>query len=210
MKLSPAAQQSLMLLRSTTPDLLEAERFISAASRGLNTIVANILDILVDPNTTVNSCTALHMALGPQARMGDIQLIELITLLMDSHSDPNVLDCTGSSPLSLAIRTRILDSTRYDIVDELCKGRADVNARDGSTYTPFHMAAYYGRTSAARRLMNSERTLTVRPHHSLGRGWSHVKNTETLGGLDRKQLFISPQGADTYTQPTCSSPSKHS
>eukprot|EP00438_Fugacium_kawagutii_P011328 Skav221757 [mRNA] locus=scaffold1904:5345:6745:- [translate_table: standard] len=112
-----------------------------------------MLDILVDPNTTVNSCTALHMALGPQARIGDIQLIELITLLMDSHSDPNVLDCTGSSPLSLALRTRILEATRYDIVDELCKGRADVNARDGSTYSPLHMAAYYGRTSAARRLI---------------------------------------------------------
>eukprot|EP00438_Fugacium_kawagutii_P011235 Skav211176 [mRNA] locus=scaffold884:6600:8908:- [translate_table: standard] len=51
----------------------------------------------------------------------------------------------GSSPLLLAIRTRILESTRYDIVDELCKGRADVNARDGSTYTSLHMAAYYGR-----------------------------------------------------------------
>eukprot|EP00438_Fugacium_kawagutii_P007351 Skav200211 [mRNA] locus=scaffold890:140:1009:- [translate_table: standard] len=72
---------------------------------------------------------------------------------MDSHSDPNLLDCHGSSPLSLAIRTRILESTRFDIVDELCKGQADVNVRDGSTYTPLHMAAYYGRASIARRLL---------------------------------------------------------
>eukprot|EP00438_Fugacium_kawagutii_P036419 Skav228952 [mRNA] locus=scaffold2816:24844:25353:+ [translate_table: standard] len=72
---------------------------------------------------------------------------------MDSHSDPNLLDVHGSSPLSLAIRTRVLECTRYDIVDELCRGQADVNAQDESTYTPLHMAAYYGRTSIARRLL---------------------------------------------------------
>eukprot|EP00438_Fugacium_kawagutii_P022515 Skav234198 [mRNA] locus=scaffold218:58965:60952:+ [translate_table: standard] len=157
-------------------DLLEAERLLSAASRGLNTIVANILDILVDPNTTVNSCTALHMALGPQARIGDIQLIELITLLMDSHSDPNILDCMGSSPLSLAIRTRILESTRYDIVDELCKGRADVNARDGSTYTSLHMAAYYGRLAMAEG--NTEQSLADQFANIL---YSHRRDGDTSG-----------------------------
>eukprot|EP00438_Fugacium_kawagutii_P001853 Skav214614 [mRNA] locus=scaffold1691:479:1795:+ [translate_table: standard] len=139
-------------------DVPEADRFISASSRGLLTIVAQMLDRLmldrlVDPNITINGCTGLHMALDRQARLGDIQLRELVTLFMDSHSDPNLLDCHGSSPLSLAIRTRILESTRFDIVDELCRGLADVNVRDGSTYTPLHMAAYYGRTSIARRLL---------------------------------------------------------
>eukprot|EP00438_Fugacium_kawagutii_P004044 Skav219292 [mRNA] locus=scaffold2157:358081:360192:+ [translate_table: standard] len=134
-------------------DVLEADRLIAASSRGLVTMVAQMLERLVDPNITVNGCTGLHMALDRQARLGDIQLRELITLFMDSHSDPNLLDCHGSSPLSLAIRTRILESTRYDIVDELCKGQADVNERDGSTYTPLHMAAYYGRASIARRLL---------------------------------------------------------
>eukprot|EP00438_Fugacium_kawagutii_P000896 Skav223556 [mRNA] locus=scaffold1657:596235:597184:+ [translate_table: standard] len=134
-------------------DVPEADRFISASSRGLITIVAQMLERLVDPNITINGCTGLHTALDRQARLGDIQLRELVTLLMDSHSDPNLLDCHGSSPLSLAIRTRILESTRFDIVDELCRGLADVNVRDGSTYTPLHMAAYYGRTSIARRLL---------------------------------------------------------
>eukprot|EP00438_Fugacium_kawagutii_P019598 Skav232771 [mRNA] locus=scaffold614:16662:18763:+ [translate_table: standard] len=116
-------------------------------------LIGHISSGLVDPNIMINGCTGLHMALDRQAHLGDIQLRELVTLFMDSHSDPNLLDCHGSSPLSLAIRTRILESTRYDIVDELCKGQADVNARDGSTYTPLHMAAYYGRTSIARRLL---------------------------------------------------------
>eukprot|EP00438_Fugacium_kawagutii_P002000 Skav208917 [mRNA] locus=scaffold787:49284:49820:- [translate_table: standard] len=122
---------------------------------------------------------------------------------MDSHSDPNVLDCTGSSPLSLALRTRIL-ATRYDIVDELCKGRAHVNARDGSTYTPLHMAAYYGRTSAARRLIEFGADLNSQAP-SIPRSWlASREEHQDPGGLDRKQLFISPQGVDTYTQPTCS------
>eukprot|EP00438_Fugacium_kawagutii_P018748 Skav204387 [mRNA] locus=scaffold2947:31832:32401:+ [translate_table: standard] len=93
------------------------------------------------------------MALGRQARIGDSKKSELVTLLLASHSDPNILDRRGSSPLSLAIRTRILESTRYDIVDELCNSRADVNACDGSTYAPLHMAAYYGCTSVTCRLI---------------------------------------------------------
>eukprot|EP00438_Fugacium_kawagutii_P024303 Skav226602 [mRNA] locus=scaffold848:7775:9700:- [translate_table: standard] len=114
-------------------DVQEADRLIAASSRGLLTIVAQMLDRLVDPNITINGCTGLHMALDRQARLGDIQLRELVILFMDSHSDPNLLDCHGSSPLSLAIRIRILESTRYDIVEELCKGQADVNGEDTST-----------------------------------------------------------------------------
>eukprot|EP00438_Fugacium_kawagutii_P022961 Skav206233 [mRNA] locus=scaffold197:9979:10925:- [translate_table: standard] len=134
-------------------DRQEAEQLISASSRGLVTIVAGMLERLVDPNIMANGCTGLHMALDRQARLGDIQLRELVTLFMDSHSDPNLLARHGASPLSLAIRAKILESTRYDIVDDLCNGRAAVNAPDGSTYTPLHMAAYYGRTSIARRLL---------------------------------------------------------
>eukprot|EP00438_Fugacium_kawagutii_P035509 Skav211961 [mRNA] locus=scaffold433:140989:142574:+ [translate_table: standard] len=161
-----------------------------------------MLDRLVDPNIVANGCTGLHMAPGRQARLGDVKLMELVTLLLDSHSDPNILDNQGSSPLSPAMRARILESTRYDIVDELCKGRTEVNARDGSTYTSLHMAAYYGRTSVVARLIEFGADLNHQAPPLPGRGWSHVMNTETPGGLDRKQLFTSPPDADTYTQQT--------
>eukprot|EP00438_Fugacium_kawagutii_P027791 Skav220646 [mRNA] locus=scaffold112:752036:753061:- [translate_table: standard] len=83
-------------------DRQEAERLISASLRGLVTIVAGMLERLVDPNITANGCTGLHMALDRQALLGDIQLRELVTLFMDSHGDPNLLARHGASPLSLA------------------------------------------------------------------------------------------------------------
>eukprot|EP00438_Fugacium_kawagutii_P031024 Skav201410 [mRNA] locus=scaffold83:5284:7357:+ [translate_table: standard] len=122
---------STMLSSPPCNSMEEAERLISASIRGLVTIVAGMLERLVDPNITANGCTGLHMALDRQALLGDIQLRELVTLFMDSHGDPNLLARHGASPLSLAIRAKILESTRYDIVDELCNGQANVNAQDG-------------------------------------------------------------------------------
>eukprot|EP00438_Fugacium_kawagutii_P000771 Skav229105 [mRNA] locus=scaffold92:580309:582790:- [translate_table: standard] len=177
-------------------DTLDAERLISASSRGLVTIVGGMLDRLVDPNITAGGCTGLHMALDRQALLGDIQLREMVTLFMDSHSDPNLLARHGASALSLAIRTQILESTRYDIVDELCKGQADVNAQDGSTYTPLQMAAYYGRTSIARRLLEFGADLNCQapPHPRSYRVSRDEHRDPWWAGLETALHFASGRG----------------
>lgn len=103
--------------------------------------------------------------------------------------------CYGDSPLALAVI-----SHRNDVVSELIKAGANVNARNYFNDTPLHAAASVGNSVAVRLLINVAHGADLM-HSTNGCGWTPLHYTALCGHLESFQLLVDA-GSDIMKRET--------
>ena len=114
----------------TAPDVL-----IGAAGSGIPAVVQEILKYRPDVNRRGhNGTTALITCLEAyHLNDKDVDLKEVVRILLDAGTDPNIADKEGKTPL-------IANSRDLQIAEMLVAHGANVNARANDGFTPLHNA----------------------------------------------------------------------
>ncbi|KAL1866292.1 hypothetical protein VTK73DRAFT_4822 [Phialemonium thermophilum] len=116
-----------------------------AVVREQKDVVKSLLKGGANPNiANGKGQTPLHMA----ARKGNLQLLEL--LLVDDTVDIDSRDIDGRTPLYEACKWG-----RTNVVEELIKYGADVNAKTTRNWTPLHIAARFGAANMVQELLKA-------------------------------------------------------
>eukprot|EP00438_Fugacium_kawagutii_P005772 Skav231920 [mRNA] locus=scaffold585:8909:9349:+ [translate_table: standard] len=96
---------------------------------------------------------------------------------------------SGLAPLTAAIRSRYRTFAKSAIVTELIDAHANVNAVDASGYSPLQMAAYFGRTSIVRILIEQSANLD---HQTAS--ISHPSDDTQGTGRETALMYAASQG----------------